>query len=495
MAGKFGIEGIEVKDGAAREQAMATAATVNDAYSMAGARRTAAEAAAVGTVSLSQFDRAELEKLYPTPEAQAQYLEMLQEAEEDRARRRVEALKREEERRAAIVGGLAYTSVLDIPGGTDLDGLPEDALKDLPWNLPILGPDGYGTVHVRKNWTPHEALEAACMLDWNVRVVKAEWHTTKAHGNSIRRARRSRLIVRDPVERYAARCRCSNYHGRDGEDAYTETDEGKRIKKDPCPWTVEWDLGECRSDWRAEIQNEDLVDVLAAFTKDGTFTPQSCLWLDGGSRVAIQMKLADTRFVLGEDPHNLYLTIHNPFTGHGATKSFVTGVREACNNTFWWGESSAVVMGRAAHVGDIKGALTEVTRASLRAAGFMDQYAKDAEDLARIELSLSALKLVADEVIPVKGTTDRAADAAERQRTDLMALMLTDETVPPELRRTGYGAWQSVNNYLANPPDTRTDTSRLTSVWAPDGKARKGTPKARQVILSVGRRRIQVARP
>jgi hypothetical protein len=324
------------------------------------------------------------------------------------------------------------------------------------------------------------------MLDWNVRVAPARWTTRDGHRS--RSARRTHLIVRDPVVRYADRCRCADYHGRQGEDKYTADAKGKPVRKDPCPWTVEWDLGECRADWKAEVQNEDLVGVLQAFAADGRFTPQSVLWLDGGTRVAIQMKLAESVFVLGDDPHGLYLTVENNFTGHGAAKAFATGVRFRCRNTHWFGQADAVAMGRAAHVGDVKRALTEVGRTAMRAAGFLDQYAADAERLAALELSLADVKAVADAAIP-------NSKQADFKRADLLGLILADETVPEELRgRTGWGVMQSVNRGLANPKDTRTATGRLTSVWAPDGKARQGTAKARAVIDKLATRKVLVVR-
>jgi hypothetical protein len=487
-----------------REGAMVQAETVNQAYSLAGARRTAEEAAVVGQASLSQFDLAEMRKLY-SAEEQAELLQRAQQQAESAADRRVEELKRREQVRASVVGGLAWAGPLDVTADTDLDDLAEDATRNLPWNLPILGPAAYGTVHVRKSWTEWEALEAACMLDWNVRTTPARWSTKRRAGQSggSRSARNKNLIIRDPVDRYAERCRCSDYHGRPGESKTILDDNGHAVTKPPCPWTVEWDLGMCYGDWKAEVQNEDLVGVLQAFAEDGRFSPQSALWLDGGTRVAIQMKLSESIFVLGADPHDLYLTVHNNFSGRGAAKVFASGVREMCDNTARWGEASAVAMGRAAHVGDVKAALTEVGKAAMRAAGYMDAYARDAEKLAALELTIPDLYTLTEAVIEDTGRVqrrDREFQGAYRSRTefrraDLMGLLLADETVPPELRKTGYGALQTVNRWAANLGDKRTATSRLTAVWEPDGKAVVATKRARQAIMQIATRRVQVARP
>jgi uncharacterized protein DUF932 len=486
-----------------REGQMAQAATVNQAYSLAGARRSAEEAAVVGQASLSQFDLAEMQKLY-SAEEQSELLQRAQQQAESAADRRVEELKRREQVRASVVGGLAWAGPLDVTADTNLDDLAEDATRNLPWNLPILGPAAYGTVHVRKSWTEAEALEAACMLDWNVRTTPARWSTKRRAGQSggSRSARSKNLIIRDPVDRYAERCRCSDYHGRPGEPEFIDV-KGKAVRKEPCPWTVEWDLGMCYGDWKAEVQNEDLVGVLQAFAADGRFSPQSVLWLDGGTRVAIQMKLSESIFVLGADPHDLYLTVHNNFSGRGAAKVFASGVREMCDNTARWGEASAVAMGRAAHVGDVQRALREVGTAAMRAAGYMDAYGKDAEQLAKLELSIPDLHTLTDAVIEDKGRVqrqDRTFQGEYRSRTefrraDLLGLLLADETVPPELRKTGYGALQTVNRWAANLGDKRTATSRLTAVWEPDGKAVVATKRARQAIQQIATRRVQTVRP
>jgi hypothetical protein len=483
---------------------MDQAATVNSAYSLSGARRTAEEAAVVGEVSLSQFDLAEMQKLYGEAE-QAELLQRAQNQAEAAADRRVAELEAATRRRAEVVGGLAWAGPIDVTDQTNLDDLPDDALRNLPWNLPILGPAAYGTVHVRKSWTEAEALEAACMLDWNVRTTPARWSTKRRAGQSgsSRAARNKNLIIRDPVDRYAARCRCADYHGRLGESKTTLDSDGRAIDKAPCPWTVEWDLGMCYGDWKAEVANEDLVGVLQAFAKDGRFSPQSALWLDGGTRVAIQMKMSESIFVLGADPHDLYLTVRNNFSGRGAATVDASGVRVMCDNTDRWGSMTAVAVGRAAHVGDVKAALTEVGKAAMRAAGYMDEYAKDAEQLAKLELSIPDLRTLTEAVIEDKGRVTRRDRAPQReyrsrveyQRADLMGLLLADETVPAELRKTGYGAMQTVNRYLANMGDKRTATSRLTAVWEPDGKAVVGTRKARQAIAKIASRRVQVVRP
>jgi hypothetical protein len=469
---------------------------VNQAYSLLGARTAAADAGKVGTVSLDSFDAYEMQKMYGNVSVE-ELRERLQRNAEADAADRLARLEADNRRRAEFIGGLAWRGVLRPDELTDYDALPAEVLADLPWHLPQTGPAGNGVTWVRPEWTPEEALDAAGMLDWNVRKATSRWTTRDGqHGRS---AHNKFLIVRDPVDRYAERCRCADYHGRDGEETHTvDPKTGKRTRKDPCPWTVEWDLGQCGTQWNPEVQNEDLISILAAFTEDGHFHPESAGWLSAGSRVFVQMKLSETRFVLGADPTSLYLGVHNNFSGAGSLRLGPMIVRDACDNTYKQSEHTALGMAKVTHVGDVEGRAIEAGREALTALGFLDDYARDMEALARIQLSTADLATFADAMVNPKAPNTQAEEWRTNRRLALISEILGDQTVPAELRSTGFGAVQAVNRFFTdmtgfNRP--RTAQARFNAATEPDGDGRQATRKAQAVINKIAKAKVQVVRP
>jgi hypothetical protein len=463
----------------AREQADRAAAGINDTYSLAGAEMSEAQAAEAGILSLAGWDKPELLKVYGTDNLEMAEQRMRQQQAAS-IERRVAAERQRQADRASIIGGLAWAGPIDVNDAADLDDLSDDIKRRLPWHIRNTGPGGNGTTFIRKSWTADEALEAAKMLDWNVRKAPARWSTSRDAGRSSRTSRGKFLIVRDPVPRYAATCQCDGFHQRPGE---TKT-KGQEL----CPWLVEWDLGICRSEWKAEFQNEQMVDVLATFTELGEVTLSSAIWLRGGERVGVQMRMGDTWYALGrDDPHTSFLGIHNNFSGRGASIITEALVRDGCDNTYLQSEKRARAAVAVAHKGDMGAKLATVGAVMLEAEGYRTAYQRWAEELAAIEGTLKLAAATAEAVIP-------DSPHAHFKRADAVGFWATDETLPDDLRRTGYGIVQSFNRLLGQEGDKRTDTSRWSASMETDGKAHLGTKKAAAVVKKLGQRRVRVNR-
>jgi uncharacterized protein DUF932 len=452
------------------------AAKTNYTYALAGAEATAEQAAAVGQVSLSDWDRYELEKMYPTQEAQAAYLARLQGAEVEAAKRRVEYLQRDQQRRSDMIGGLAWSADFNLDE-LNLDDLSDDQKLQLPWHVRFTGPAGNGVTAIRKDWTdPEQMLKAAKLWGWDVHTV------------GVGKRGNKNLIVRQAIPEYAETCRCPDFHGRPGEVRETDADGNPAPL---CAWLVEdYDLGLCYSAWKPEPSPEDLVEVLGAFTESGEVIPSSAGWLDGGERIFVQMRLAESRFLFGPgtDAHRLYIGVHQHYTGHGAGTVHLSGVREACDNTTKLAERQAVAKGRFIHVGKVGRQIVHVGEEIARAAGYWDAYAKAQHELALTKLTLADLNTAAEALIEGNPNSDRAKTALANRRADFVGLVLSDETVPDELRRTGFGLSQTTSRWFGNlaPSNARSDTARLNSVWEPDGAAVTKVRQVRKLVQTIG---------
>jgi hypothetical protein len=479
-------------DAATREGLTARAGQINDTYSLAGADLSKEQAAQVAIASLSAWDLAEMQKVYGVQDRE-ELLAVMQRSEEAAAADRSRRLVEDERRRAEIVGGLAISGPLDVTSETDLDQLATEVKLGLPWHLRHTGPNGNGVTVVRKKWTAREAGRAAKVLGWEVRTEPAGW-TTRTGETSKEADDNYRVIVRRAIEEYAADCRCAGYHMRPLEERQTtRTEDGREILQPLCAWLTEKALGVCRSGWKADVQMEDLIDVLATFTETGRVVPDSIGWLQGGSRTFIQMRMAETFYVLKEDAWHGYLGIHQAYTGKDSASIHHSHVRTACDNTRREAERLATAIARIAHTGRMAEAFAEAGRYLLEAEGYVTRQQQTAERLAKIDLSIDDYHTIADALIEDNSTTERQATNARNRRLELAAHLLTDETLPPDLRRTGYGAREAVNRWYGQlaPSLDRTDTARLYSVWDSAGSAVEATRKVTRIVQTIGGRRVK----
>lgn len=474
----------------AREDLAATGARINDTYSLAGADLSAEEAARVGVVTLSDYDLAEMQQY--SGQSREDLLAAMQKGAEQAAADRTRRLELDQRGRADVVGGLAIRGLIDVTEGTDLDDLPTDIKLGLPWHLRFTGPRGNGVTVVRKSWTAEEAGRAAKVLGWEVQSVGREW--TGRDGTTVYRDDNLRTITRRAIPEYAADCRCDGYHQRPLEErqvAYTE--DGRELLQPLCAWLEEKALGQCRTGWKADVQMEDLIQVLGTFTATGQVIPETIGWLGGGERTFIQMRLSEVFNVLGEDPWKVYLGIHQNYTGHGAASIHTSGVRDLCDNTRRWSERSASGIARVRHDRKMKAAFAEAGRFLLEAQGYVRREQEAAERLAAVELTLHDYHTIAEALIEDRTTEEVGRTQLANRRSALVGHLLSDETLPADLRRTGYGAREAVNRWFGQlaPSLDLTDTARLNSAWESGGAAVAATRKVTKVVQTIGGSRVK----
>ena len=480
-------------DAQARDAAASRAEEINGTYSLAGADLSKEEAGQVGVVTLSEFDLYEAQKMYGVT-SRDELLAAMQRGAEQAAEDRLRRLADDQQNRADVIGGLAIRGLIDVTDGTDLDDLPTDIKLGLPWHLRHTGPRGNGVTVVRKSWSAEDAMRAAKVAGWGVRAVASKWDDEAVGAGETDEYR---TIVRQAIPEYAEDCRCDGFHGRPGEPhRWTEAqDDGTYAQQPLCAWLTSKALGQCKRGWKADVQVEDYVDVLAAFTNDGAVELETIGWLSGGTKVFMQMRLSDTAYVLGTDPWKVYLGIHVNFSGMGANTIHTSGVRDLCDNTRKWAERTATGLARVAHVGNMQAQMVDAGRFILEAQGFVREEQRIAETLAKIELTMADFNEIAEAVYDDKEVkTDQGRKALESKRAAYVGHLLSDDTLPADLRRTGYGAREATNRWFGQIVGTldRSDTARLNSVWDSSGPAMANTRKVTKIAQTIGGRRVKV---
>jgi Domain of unknown function (DUF932) len=482
-----------VTDPETRQANADQAARINATYSLAGADMTAEQAAVAGVARLSDWDLAEMQKAYQgmtREQIEAEMQKGLDQAAKDRVRR----LELDSQTRAEVVGGLYQRGLIDVTDETVLDDLPDDLKLGLPWHLRFTGPRGNGVTVIRKSWDAEAAGRAAKVLGWEVQSIGREW--TGRDGQTTYRDDNLRTITRRAIPDYAADCRCDGFHQRPGESRQTTTTEdGRELLQPLCGWLEEKALGQCRTGWNADTQMEDLIEVLGTFTETGEVIPETIGWLGGGERLFIQMRLSDVFGVLGgEDLWKTYLGIHQNYTGHGAASIHTSGVRIGCDNTRRWGERTASGIAKVRHDRKMKAAFKEAGRFLLEAQGYIRREQEMAERLAAIELELADYHTIAAALIEDRTSTEVGETQLANRRLELVGHLLSDDTLPADLRRTGYGAREATIRWFGQlaPSLDRTDTARLNSAWDRTGSAMVAARQVTKVVQTIGGRRVKV---
>jgi phage/plasmid-like protein (TIGR03299 family) len=404
-------------------------AAINERYSQGGATRVIDQA---GNTALSAWDRAEMEKMAPAGQTVEGWLAGLN---ADQRQRALDDLATRAQ--ATTIGGLSIAT-------------HGDRETYAPWHVGFT--EKAGVTVCTDEQTVFEAGENAGLFGWDVRNTPAMRRDTTT-GELVTSKQHSLLVL--------------------------PANPALKIPADV-------ELGRAGADWNP-ISNEAVATALDGLRGDSPdpIRCESAGWLKGRTWTFFQLQIGETRFVLGDDPYKLYVGVHNPFTGWDATKLLITGVRTLCDNTFRLGEIHARALERVIHTGDTEAKLGPALAQMLRANGYMDQFAKDAERLARVDVSVDRFRDLAAELLPDPDDPVKSkitADRRARQRDELVELY-TGNPRTETLEPTGYKAMQTVNDWstwVRDPKDDgRNRLARLSNVWNGDGTTVSLTRQAR----------------
>jgi Domain of unknown function (DUF932) len=432
--------------------------TINRRYSMEGHQVDRA----TGRSLLETWDRAEWEKV---AQQRGVTLEQLaaEQAEGDRKRlidardRRVAEMT--ERVQSSTIGGLA------VAGHGRQD-------RFLPWHLPWT--ERNGITVVRDTMKTSQALVASNLDGWETVLVPAYF---RSDGRLVKADHygfgHPRLIVRRANPTIVARLQ-----RRAAELDLSEALTAKLVH----PFDRDWVLGQTRNDDWKPLTAERMASIGDALRKAGEATDtgeipvETAGWLRGGAWTFMTFRVGDTKYVLGEDPTDYYLSFHNYFTGSNANTVKVVRVREACENTFEIAEARADALVRFDHRGDVEGKLDAGVQTVMQTMGFVDQDMRDAERLAQIDVPIGDF-----EALMAKVVAD-SEPRAEEKRAKLVETYVTS----PTLADLGFNGWRAEQATIEGTQWTgsiRAPHARLMSVWDSRGATQLRTRKVRSLLL------------
>ena len=354
---------------------------------------------------------------------------------------------------------------LGMMGGLAVNGY-DGSDRHLPWHLPESGENGLGITTVFNGDAADLETMAgsARILDWPMKVIRGEfrWGQTrvKATRPDARNPEKSHslcYLVRGPVHNW--------------------------------PITT---LGQCAESYPI-YTNEQLIEAFLRLSESGQLLADTVGHYDAGQKVFIAVKIGETRYVCGDDPHDLMLTGTLDHSGEGAIQLDIGVVRRFCDNTIKLAKLNARSVLSIAHKGKADAVASKVDAGAvelLKAERFFSDYELLNEKLDKIDVSVDQFAAeIAPELIQPEGKGDRAAKMADTKRAALVGNYAGSDTLA-NLDFNGRRVIQAVSEHSQWKTDVRTERGRFMSAWSEQGDTVKRTRKAQMLVQEIGKKRI-----
>lgn len=198
------------------------------------------------------------------------------------------------------------------------------------------------------------------------------------------------------------------------------------------------------------IQNEANADALNAIIDESGAHFETAGSLRGGRQIFVTLKLPTTMQIGGVDPVDLYLVGMNSHDGSLAQTFLVTMVRVVCANT----QAAALrnfrskftirhTSNAALHLADVRAGL-DLTFA------FGDAFQAEADRMIEAEYTDDQFTQLVNQLwIPAKeDASKRSVTISENRMQALAGLYRSSDTIDDKIRRTRWGAYQAVTEYV-----------------------------------------------
>lgn len=178
----------------------------------------------------------------------------------------------------------------------------------------------------------------------------------------------------------------------------------------------------------------------------------------GGKRVFMSALLPSTIETVYGDEHETYLLFSNSFDGSKAINLDVTNVRVVCRNTQIMAQSAAKTSWKLRHTTSLEGRLQEAMDALKIAHKVQEDFQKMAEQLIELTVDEDTFKAILEASFPEQKTQK------EKNIEAVLDNLRVSETIPDDLRATGYGAYNALTEWVSWEKAYRTDEARVKSV-------------------------------
>ena len=177
--------------------------------------------------------------------------------------------------------------------------------------------------------------------------------------------------------------------------------------------------------------------------------------LSNGKRVWMLAKMPDTTIL--DDVVEPFLCLTNSHDGFGSMKVCMTPVRVVCQNTLNMALNGAKRTWNVRHSGNIENKLAEAQHTLGLAQKYMDNFAKEAEELYKIKVAPEDFKKLTNELFPITDEMSRRKEESQY----LLQCQLKEAWDMDDLgniRGTGWGFINAISDMTTHrPPARKTD--------------------------------------
>lgn len=297
--------------------------------------------------------------------------------------------------------------------------------------------------------TGKQALDAAKMSDWNVRLITVEGTETAADGTVTR--------VACPDKRMSVRT-----HPVTGDTDY---------------------LGVVGADYRV-VQNEECADLLDALVDESGAHIETAGSLKGGKQTFITMKLPETMTVAGVDQMDLYLAVTTSHDGSTACRVDATPVRIVCANTQRAALRESISHYEFRHTGSASDKLSDAREAMDLTWRYMTAFQAEAERMMNEPLGLDAFDQIVSRLWPVNARAGARAQDAAKTREASLQFLFRDADTQKEVRGTRWAGYQAVVEYEDHYAPASTPEIRARRAVTGSGADRKAAAFAEFAVAA-----------
>jgi phage/plasmid-like protein (TIGR03299 family) len=298
--------------------------------------------------------------------------------------------------------------------------------------------------------TPEQALAAAQLTGWNVRLVNLTGYELTDDGVSS-------VDVQD-------------YFG----IARTH------------PKTGQLDILGCgvAAGW-TPYQNEQLMVLLDELSDNARISAVGSL--QGGKRVFACVKLPQTVLVGDLDSVDLYLTLYNGHDGNLALTGFASPIRSVCANTIHAGLAAAVQRWKIRHTSGIRDAAAKAQQSLQLTYDYMKAFEAEADRMIQEKITRTEFDAIIRRVFDdpdAKGLSDRAR-TMRRRKVDAVHAIHHSRTTNM-IAGTRWGAYNAITEYVDHGDGRQSrDQAEARAMAAVTGNAHRTRRAGSRHLLAV----------
>lgn len=193
------------------------------------------------------------------------------------------------------------------------------------------------------------------------------------------------------------------------------------------------------------FQNSEAFEFLDSLVDSGEAKYDTAGSLRGGRSVFISMKTPRTILIGGADPVDTYIMLSNAHDGSRAVTGVNTVVRTVCANTEQLALRDYKAMFTMRHDQTMRGKVQEARDALGMTFAYFDEWEKAMNDLVAQDFTLREFETLVGTLYPARGSDEKAN--RERQLS-LIGTLESSPTIGDGIRRTKWGAFNAVTEYL-----------------------------------------------